>query len=728
MHSIQRWTLPFLGLGALAATGCDGANRLNDYNPEYKVAALEASLTKTETCEDLLDGFQADALAKIEITTEEMIRYYVFGEQYGGGRGGFGGVAEDTAEAGNNSAAPQAPTHYSETNTQVAGVDEADIVKTDGYHIYVLSGSKLVVLKSWPADETALERAIDIEGYTHEMFVENARAVVFSSVANPAFNRPKDCTDQSYDSRCYDPRTFTKVTVVDAIDGSPSVERELYFEGWYNTSRRHDNIVRSVISNWNDYYYWEIPQVWQYLDDINWGYNPDGTISFSARGKILERVLAWRTDAIAAVKATELADWVPRRYEMVSDTLTELAPNCGGFYLNGPGLVDYGMTQVIGFDLDKPSKAPTQNAIQGYTSNVFANGDTLVLDQWDYSAWYRAYEDDADSYSSSSILHRFDLSAEGGGVTYVGSGVLPGTIVDQFSLDEKDGVIRAATTQNTWSTDWNDWWSKQANFVVTLEASKGKLNIVGSTPALAEDESIQSVRFIDDMAYVVTFRQVDPLFAIDVSDKTKPTVLGELKIPGFSTYMHPLDKTHLLTIGYDADEETGQTEGMQVQIFDVTDPTKPTRTHQYSLGGDWGYSEANWNHKAFTYYDHLGMLAFPYSSWSGDWNTYRSSLELFHVDAEDGIDKVGSIDHSALIKGFCSQLEEDWERDWCRQSYAELRRGVFVEDYVYSLSYAGVQVHALSDVNTKVAEVTLPTDGLRSYYYGWGWGGRGWAL
>jgi hypothetical protein len=250
---------------------------------------------------------------------------------------------------------------------------------------------------------------------------------------------------------------------------------------------------------------------------------------------------------------------------------------------------------------------------------------------------------------------------------------------------------------------------------------------VGSTGPLGHDgETIFSTRFLGDVGYVVTFRQTDPLIAVDLSDPAAPSVLGQLEIPGFSDYMHPLGESHLLTIGRDASAQ-GQVQGLMLQVFDVSNPAAPKRTHTWRFA-DGGYSEANVNHKAFTFHtpagtpEGTGLLAFPYVSYSG---TSGSSLELFNVSATDGFDKLGSISHTAMLQNLCVAQNGGAippnmggiDPGFTQPAYfscvpPEVRRGLFIfgneGDFVYSISHGGVLVHDIAELQEPVASVALP--------------------
>jgi uncharacterized secreted protein with C-terminal beta-propeller domain len=338
----------------------------------------------------------------------------------------------------------------------------------------------------------------------------------------------------------------------------------------------------------------------------------------------------------------------------------------------------------------------------GQASTVYANGETMVLAQPDWTFLERGINSDR------TAVHRFAVSAAQQRTPYQGSGFVQGTVNDQFSIDELSGIIRIATTRTTWPARTTDpvapdiWIPPTTdNLVSTLLLDGNTLDLVGSTPPLAKDERIFSARFIGDIGYIVTFRQVDPLFAIDLSDPASPTVLGELKIPGFSDYMHPLDADHLLTIGRDVDEVTQRDNGTALQIFDVSNPTQPMLTHKALVGE--GFSEANHNHKAFNFYSDLGLLAFPFVSYEGD---FSSTLELWDV-SKDGLSRRGAVDHSDLVLDDCGGVPYPVDEFYHFCGYdPQINRGVFIDEFIYSISFGGVRVHNVGDLETVVATAT----------------------
>ncbi|MGB5811871.1 MAG: beta-propeller domain-containing protein, partial [Polyangiales bacterium] len=484
-------------------------------------------------------------------------------------------------------------------------------------------------------------------------------------------------------------------TTVIALDGdAPRAIRELYMDGYYTSSRRHDGIVRAVVQT-HVQQPPTVPQLWEVLY---------GSTSYpETREEELSRARLWAAAAKAAIAETTLDQWLPTWAERVDGELEQQPPQCADFYTPSPGFVDYGLTQVLGIDMINGGDA-TITSVLGSASQVYSNAETLILTQPDYGWYSRDIDHDR------TAVHRFAVSFDQQRTLYQGSGFVPGIVNDQFSIDEREGVIRIATTRTTWTMQQpTDEWVPPVtdNLVTTLGLDDEGLAELGATDPLAEGERIFSTRFLGDLAYVVTFRQVDPLFAVDLSDPAAPKVLGELKIPGFSDYMHPLGDAHLLTIGRDIDEETQFDRGTALQIFDVSDPTDPVLAFKALVGN--GFSEANHNHKAFNFYDDLGLLAFPFVSYEGD---FSSTLELWDVSVDDGFSRRGAVDHADLVVDECDAWDPQVGVPFVAEGFyqdcgflPQVSRGVFIDEFVYSISHGGVMVHPVEDLSTPVATV-----------------------
>lgn len=271
--------------------------------------------------------------------------------------------------------------------------------------------------------------------------------------------------------------------------------------------------------------------------------------------------------------------------------------------------------------------------------------------------------------------------------------------------------------------------------VVTLGTNGAALEVLGSTEDFGETEQIFATRFIGDRGYVVTFRQTDPLFVIDLADPADPRVVGELHIPGFSNYLFPLDDDHLFAIGRDATDQ-GVVQGLALQIFDVSDATVPTLSHRYVFP-DQGDSPANVDHRAITFHPERGIVAFPHQSYL----TGESTLEVFGLSSETGFTRLGGVGMSdavdldeCLIKYYGlgpgpeldqlrAQLENDlvWQREIlssCRYGNY-FRRGLFRDDFVYGVSNTGVYVYAVGAMEAgAVSQLALPTEVYDNRSYG----------
>jgi uncharacterized secreted protein with C-terminal beta-propeller domain len=300
-----------------------------------------------------------------------------------------------------------------------------------------------------------------------------------------------------------------------------------------------------------------------------------------------------------------------------------------------------------------------------------------------------------------TTIHAFRLDEATPGTAYLASVVVPGRGLNQFSISEHDGHLRIATTIG-WST---------SNRITVLRQDGDVLEKVGQIQDLGKGENIRAVRFDGDIGYVVTFRQTDPLYVVDLSDPTTPELLGELHIPGFSTYLHKLDQGHFLSIGYDADD-TGFVRGILLQVFDVTDLTDPTLLHREVIGSSGTASEAATNHLAFNFFRPRDALAVPLAICHGDggWDAYAdemtfNGLRVFRVTVVDGFTDLGGIPHDIPPKSdyqYGSGCQSWWSR-----SQTSVKRSVFMDDWVFSVALNEIKVANLDDLEHPVATVPL---------------------
>jgi hypothetical protein len=745
-----------------AAGGCgNGGDGNEPKRPNVDLGGdLSAGLLRAESCDDLLQKIHDDAFTKLDLTVAQYKAWARDPKSGNGGVNGIGGGPVDDGgfpgggDSGGNAtgASPGAPepspsppvganggagggtgtgggddgagngdegsegspgsrppSGSSDTNTQVEGVDEADFVKVVkmGERMFVLHGAQLFALESWPADQTALRgKPLDIEGSPSEMFVtEDAkRAVVFSSVYGYRSKAPYDSCGPDCGGGEYSVNR-TKITLADVSGTSPTTLRELYIEGNYLSSRRYGEVVRGVLQGYPRYSNLFYPD---FASTDPWGRPYEVEV-------IDDQLDAWRDRTAAAISATELSDWVPVAQEVKDGDLVDVEPDCGSYFVPHEGLTSYGLTHVLSLDIGEDDGAIGGITIMGAASTVYSNLERLVLAQPDYR-WSQA-NDFGLVTEQQTALHVFAI--DGSKTKYEASGWVPLQLPNhnpQFALDEKDGTVRVVTSgrvRDNPKAEYGDedfWETHTENRLFTAQIQKGELKVIGSTENYGKpNETTQSARFVGDRAYAVTFEQRDPLVVIDVSDAKKPEVLGKIEIPGFSQYMHPLDEDHLITLG-----QSGSGWGLQLQLFDVSDPSKPKQTDVLDLG-EGSSSEASYNHKAFTFYKEEGLLALPlYGNYYTDSRyMFSSHLELFHVD-KNKIEALGHVDHAPLFaQQQCGVCDATGCYDYGCSYAPEVRRGHFVSGddditYLYSFSYAGVLVNDIENLTEPVATVQFP--------------------
>jgi hypothetical protein len=359
-----------------------------------------------------------------------------------------------------------------------------------------------------------------------------------------------------------------------------------------------------------------------------------------------------------------------------------------------------GVLNLVRIDLVNDAAAPDATGVLSDGWTVYASADNLYVAQTSQSWWWGFDEPDLETH-----VHKFALGAGQGQTRYAASGRVQGWLLNQFSMSEYEGNLRVA------STDFGSWGTLdgQANNVTVLTERAGSLVEVGFVGGIAPGEQIYAARMMGPKGYVVTFRQTDPLFTIDLSDPTHPQVVGELEIPGYSGYLHPIDDDHLLAIGMDG-TDTGQISGLAVSVFDVTDFANPQRSQYYVLGDNgWGWSEALNDHHAFTY--HRGVLSIPASFEDYEFGNHFAGLVVMEAGV-DGISELGRVNHADLASaGECPYMGADAGLcdGYVGSSWnTEMRRSIYLEDKLVSISGAGLKFSELTAPETELASVLLP--------------------
>lgn len=677
------------GIAGTFLTGCDGGSPV----PPPEAVNNRVSLTAfngSNACQDLEKYLEDTAVLQMR-TQLEAQRDGVPSFGWWGGWGGledsFGGPPRAEATAGGASNA--APKDFTQTNNQVAGVDEADFVKNDGTRIFAVSGNTLHAANSWPASALGIQGTLAIEGYPTEMFLDGTdKAVVFSSIYQwyPLSNQGGV---QCLGLNCgYYYANTVKVTEVDVSDMTNlRVSRETYLPGHYNSARKIGASIRLVLSD--DF---NFPAGFKWSPDWSEGLWNDKARLRDAYNRIIAQ-------NETLIRQQTLAEWVPAAKIKANGQTTIVPHACDEFSrVNAPTRL--GQVSVVTLDLNAASVHRT--SILAEPGEIYASTNNLYVATRHWWWW------PAPGQKDTTYVHKFDISAPGNAV-YAASGVVDGHIVDQFSMDEAaSGHFRVVTTINTRVPDTQNpgnWWGTMTttNRLSVLGENQGYLDVVGKSPDLAEGERVMSSRMVGDKGFVVTFRQVDPLFTFDLSDPTNPRKLGELKIPGFSTYIHPLDANHLLTIGtYVPEDNTNwQARALQLAIFDVTDMANPRQTHTQLVGTAYGWSEAQSEHKAFNYFAAKKLLAIPFADWNsnyngGDyWSSFTSELKVYSVDPLTGFQVKGAI---SLRDMYQVENYYGWTYYWT----PNVRRSVMADDFVYAISDSGIRVANIANLATPI--------------------------
>ncbi|MEX2415612.1 MAG: beta-propeller domain-containing protein [Paenibacillaceae bacterium] len=551
---------------------------------------------------------------------------------------------------------------YSTTNVQVQGVDEADVVKSDGTYIYQVINQKVVITRAYPADQMTIVGTLPFansEFSPMELYVEDNQLIVIGS-SNPNLPYKTDVMPMVEEKKMIYPSVpmvyTTKAIIYDVSDRTvPKQIREVEIEGSYLSSRKMGSSLYLVSNKHMDYY-----SIMNGLAEA-----PAPTFRDSTTSDLM----------------------LPISYDEIRYFPDSIEPN----YL-----------LVGGVNLDDNSQPMDVKAYLGSGQNIYASTEHLYVAVTQYEE------------TIQTAIFKFALTE--GSVTYMAEGEVQGTLLNQFSMDEHNGNFRMATTSGEmWRTD--EFTSKN-NLYVLNES----LDTIGKVEDIAPGERIYSVRFMGDRAYMVTFKSVDPLFVIDVADPTNPNILGALKIPGYSDYLHPYDENHIIGFGKDTVEQSNKDEhgnvvsttayylGMKVAMFDVTDVTNPKELHTLKIGDRGTSSELLYNHKALLFSKAKNLMAFPVELYevkpTADSNpldygqfTYQGAY-VYNIDIANGFTMKGRITHISdeeLNKAGQYWYDED----------KNVRRILYMDETLYTLSNSMIRAHTISDLQA-VGSLNIP--------------------
>jgi uncharacterized secreted protein with C-terminal beta-propeller domain len=563
---------------------------------------------------------------------------------------------------------------YSKTNTQVQGVDEGDIIKTDGKYIYQVNGEQVIIVKAYPANEMEVMSQIKfgiVKNYVLnpvEMYIDGNLLTVISGKSNNYTEyqvednaRNNGVVEDSKPSIMpypyYKPnKQYTNILVYDISDiKNPQIKRDVDIEGNYVSSRKINSFLY-VVSN-------KYINTYQILN---------------------EKSLPKENDIIPTYRDSVVSpDFIEKQFSQIC-------------YF--PDFNEQNIMNIAGLDLTDNTPVNVYS-IMGAGNNIYASSENL------YVALGK------NSFESTSL---FKFSLNKGKITFLYKGEVNGRILNQFSMDESGNYFRIATTTgNEWETSGENI---SKNNIFILDET---LKETGKIENIAPGERIYSVRFMGAKAYMVTFKKVDPLFVIDLSNPVAPKILGKLKIPGFSDYLHPYDENHIIGFGKDTMEskDSAYYLGFKMAIFDVSDVNNPKQKFVELIGDRGTTSDLLQNHKALMFSREKNLLAFPITVMKTVNNNEFSinngasiipeygSFEfqgayVYSIDPNKGFVLNGKITHLSeeeLLKA--GQYYVDFEKS--------IQRILYIDDNLYTASNRMLKANRISNLKEEIGSIKL---------------------
>lgn len=552
---------------------------------------------------------------------------------------------------------------YSTTNIQVEGVDEPDIVKTDGTYLYILANQTVHIIKAYPTVDANILSEISFKDdvYINNLFINNNYLIVFGGSYNYPILYEKNIEDVeetediAIDEKVWDVSTSV-IKIYDISDREkPLLEKDIEIEGNYFDSRMIGNYVY-VISTEYTYYIYRT-------------YDGEGVLN------------------VPEIK--------------INNNATKISHD-DIYYVDAPEIVDT-MTHVISIDLNS-MEVNEKSFLIGISQTMYVskNNIYLVYTKYDYNI-QPLREDIYSPSEETTMIHKININ--NGKITYQTKGEVPGHILNQFSMDEHNGYFRIATTIGY---SWDEYNPSTNNIYILDE----NLERVSEIEEIAKGEQIYSTRFTGDKAYIVTFKNIDPFFTIDLSDPTNPQILGYLKIPGYSTYLHPFDDGHIIGIGKDTIESNNPNfawyQGLKISLFDVSDFENPQELDKIIIGDRGTDSPALYDHKAFLFDKEKELLVIPVSLYEisqeikdeydeepaniyGEFSYQGAYVYKLNLD---GFEYKGRITHMSEEE---KQINEYWW--YWYQSSSYIYRSLYIGNVLYTISDKMVKMNNLDDIS-----------------------------
>jgi len=591
---------------------------------------------------------------------------------------------------------------FSQTNIQVAGVDEPDSVKTDGKYLYLTKGNIVYIVLAYPAKDAKVVSKINIGQNVNNIFINGDKLVAFGS-QNHMFEIDGQ---QNPEPVCWysSPSTFIKVYDIQNRE-EPELKRDIVIAGdYYNARMIGDNVY--IITNQNQ---WAVRPNFDDNSTIVPLISENGLVKRVPLEDIYCIDIPQNSYTLTHVVSIDIKD----ENEEVVDKIFTMG-NSGTMYVSKSNIyITYDRSrsnsevrQEVYDEILMPLLSEKiQNDIECTRNFDISENNKKQVINWILEDFLNTLNqsikddigDEIQRRLCSTVVHK--ISVIDGKIEYMANGSVPGNILNQFSMDEHKGFFRVAT-------QLNGWWagnSKKSSNVYILDS---ELKIVGRINNIAPGENLHSARFMGDRAYLVTFLNIDPFFALDLSDPYNPQILGELKIPGYSDYLHPFDENHIIGIGKDSDASMDADRihsdnavyytailGVKIALFDVSDFDNPKETSKVVIGDRGTDTPVLTNHKAFLFDKEKELLVIPISLYEvsqqdkeqnqEDWRGMRGSFKLcgayvYKLTAEEGFELKGVITHS---------------------DNQEISRSLYIDSALYTISRDMVKINDLDDLS-----------------------------
>jgi len=619
-------------------------------------------------------------------------------------------VAPMATGAGESNAAVQVNAEegaYSTTNNQVSGVDEGDIMKTDGSYIYTVTGNTVFIIKAYPGEDAEIVSTIKFKSQPQGLFINGDKLAVYGNFYDLDYFKEIDFVPK---------QGMTFFNIYDLSDKeNPELVKEYKFEGNYFESRMTGDYVYFITTTGAEYrtpyptplivdgtvkssipidrvYYYPIP--YQSVEFANIHAvdlaNPDQEVNSKSIAVEASQNMYMSENNIYITYTEYINEWELRNKIVVDLLDDELTDSDKALIEKIKETDDAVLSQQ-----EKESKI--LQIVQSYVNYMTDTKQQAFNDQVDEELQKKL---DEYEYMEYTIINK--VSVDKGDIEIAANGKVPGHVNNQFSMDEYKNILRIATTiSQRWTYFKSESQSTEStNNIFTLDSD---LKIMDSLKNIAKGEQIYSTRFMGNRLYMVTFRQVDPFFVFDLSDPSNIKELGKLKIPGFSRYLHPYDDNTIIGIGRDA-SATGRQEGLKISLFDVTDVENPKEIAKFVTEEQYAQSTAEYEHKAFLFSKANNLLVIPAYSYNYDrcWgegctntgSTGYNGAFVFKITKTE-ITLRGLIDHSQGSNDYYSPAVE---------------RSLYIQDLLYTKSPSLLRINKIDDLS-KVKNIELETTG-----------------